>query len=84
MHGKAYSIASLSMMINAVNKYTDEATGIRDQLIAKCHQEIGLIVIDAPVSQREGITLTEQEERALRDAVLRLRRASKKGKKVRS
>ena len=81
MDGKSYSEAGLSMMIDAIHHYIDDATPIRGQLIAKCHQEIGLIVIGAPVQQREAITLSEQEASALRNAVLQWRKAKKRAKK---
>ena len=68
MNGKGYSEGNLSKMIDAAHQHID-ATGIRDSIIAKCYQELGLIVVDAPVHQRADITLTGQEAEAMRKAI---------------
>jgi len=79
MNGKGYSEGSLSMMIDAANQYID-APGTRDNIIAKCHQELGLVVAGAPVYQRAAITLTNHEVLAMRQAIHRWRRAKKRSR----
>ena len=73
MNGKHYSEGSLLSLIDAAHQYID-ATSVRESIIAKCHQELGLIVADAPVHQRANIALTYQEAEAMRKAVQRWRR----------
>ena len=53
MDGNVYSRGSLSMMIDAGHQYIDN-TGVRDGVIAKCHQEIGLLVAGARQKSRSG------------------------------
>ena len=57
-------------MIGAAFRYI-YAHGLRDSIIAKCHQEIGLMVAGAPVHQRSDICLTGEEDLAIRQAILR-------------
>ena len=76
MNGKHYSEGSLSSLIDAAHRYID-ATSVRESIIAKCYQELGLIVADAPVHQRANITLTSQEAEAMRKAVQRWRQEKK-------
>ena len=59
MNGKAYSQGSLALMVDAAHQYIGQ-TGTRNAIIAKCYQEIGLIVAGAPVHQRVAISLTDQ------------------------
>ena len=75
MNGKAYSMNTLSMIIDAAHNYI-EAPNIRDGIIAKCHWEIGLAVCEAPDDKRETIKLTPQETKALNKAIEQ-RRASR-------
>ncbi len=70
MNGKHNSEASLSSLIDAAHQYID-ATSVRDSIIAKCYQELGLILADAPVYQRANITLNDQEAEAMRMAIHR-------------
>ena len=72
MNGKHYSEGSLSSLIDAAHQYID-ATKVRESVIAKCYQELGLIVADAPVHQRANITLNDQEAVAMRKAIHRWR-----------
>ena len=50
MDGKGYSEGSLTKMIDAAHQYID-ATSMRDSIITKCYQELGMIVAGAPVHQ---------------------------------
>ena len=79
MNGKAYSEGSLSNMIDAAHQYID-GNGQRDSIIAKCYQELGLIVAGAPVHQRADINLTGQEVLALRKAIHQWRREKKQSR----
>ena len=79
MNGKDYSEGSLSKMIDAAHQYID-ANGLRDSIIAKCYQELGLIVAAAPVHQRADISLTGQEAEAMRKAIHRLHREKKRSR----
>ena len=79
MNGKVYSEGTLSSLIDAVRQYVD-AIPLRQSIIAKCHQELGLIVASAPVNQQEGITLTDQEAEAMRKAIQRWRRDKKQSR----
>jgi hypothetical protein len=76
MNGKHYSEGSLSSLIDAARQYIDTAS-IRESIIAKCYQELGMIVAGAPVYQRANITLTDQEAQAMRKAILRWRQKRK-------
>jgi hypothetical protein len=76
MNGKHYSEGSLSSMIDAARQYID-ADIVRESIIAKCYQELGMIVAGAPVHQRANITLTEQEAAAMRKAIQRWRQEKK-------
>ncbi len=76
MNGKHYSEGSLSSLIDAAHQYID-ATSVRESIIAKCYQELGLIVADAPVHQRANITLNNQEAEAMREAIHQWRRERK-------
>ena len=66
-------------MIDAAHQYID-ADGLRDSIIAKCYQELGLIVVGAPVHQRANIKLTGQEVLAMRKAIHQWRREKKQSK----
>ena len=79
MNGKGYSGGSLTRIIDAAHQYID-ATGIRDSIIAKCYQELGLIVVGAPVHQRADINLTGQEAEAMRKAIHCWRRQKKRSR----
>jgi len=79
MNGKDYSEGSLSKMNDAAHQYID-ANGLRDSIIAKCYQELGLIVAGAPVHQRADINLTGQEAEAMRKAIHRWRREKKRSR----
>ena len=68
MNGKHYSERNLSSLIEAANQYV-EATSVREGIIAKCYQELGLIVAGAPVHQRANITLNHLEAEAIRKAI---------------
>ena len=57
-----------------------DATGTRDSIIAKCYQELGLIVAGEPVHQRAHITLTDQEAEAMRKAINRWQREKKQSR----
>jgi hypothetical protein len=59
MNGKGYSEEILSIMIDAALQYI-ELPGVRDSIVAKCHQEIGLLVTDASYCDRAEIHLTHQ------------------------
>lgn len=63
-------------MIDVADQYID-ATSLREGIIAKCYQELGLIVVDAPVHQRADISLTDREAAAMRKAIHRWRRERK-------
>ena len=67
------------MIIDAAQRYIDQI-GVRDGVIAKCHQEIGLLIVGAPVHQRASITLNDDEKTAVRKAVKSWRRARKKSR----
>ena len=56
-------------MIDVANQI--DATGLRAGIIAKCYQELGLIVDDAPVHRRADISLTDQEAAAMRKPIHR-------------
>ena len=81
MNGKAHSLEMLSMMIDAAERYVYDLD-LRKGIIRKCHQEIGLNVIDAPPHQRAGIILSHHESVAMHDALRnrRLERESYKNK----
>jgi hypothetical protein len=79
MNGKHYSEGSLSSLIDTAHQYIDAAS-VRESIIAKCHQELGMIVAGAPVHQRANITLTDQEAAAMRKAVLRWRQGKKQAR----
>ncbi len=79
MNGKDYSEGSLSKMIDAAHYYIYDH-GLRDSIIAKCYQEIGLIVAGAPVHQRSDIYLTGEEDLAMRQAILRWLREREQSK----
>jgi len=68
MNGRAYSEGDLSMMINAARQYI-QAPDVQREIISKCHQEIGLIMVDSPPHQRAAINLTNLESKAILDAV---------------
>ncbi len=70
MNTKTYSETALSMMIDAATQYI-EAPNLRDSIISKCHQGIGLLVVAAPPLQRVAINLTNEEVRALVSALRR-------------
>ena len=76
MNGKGYSEGILSSLIDAAHQHID-ATNVRESVIAKCYQELGLIVAGAPVHQRANITLTHQEAEAVRKAIHRWRQEKK-------
>ena len=59
-------------MNDVANQYID-ATRLRESILAKCYQEIGWIVVDAPVRQRADISLTDQEAAAMRKTIHRRR-----------
>ncbi len=72
MNGKTYSETALSIMIDAATQYI-EAPNLRDSIISKCHQEIGLLVVGAPPWQRAAINLNPEEVKALASAIHRRR-----------
>lgn len=76
MNGKTDSEESLSKMIDVAHQYID-STGVRDSIIGKCYLVLGLIVAGAPVHQRKRITLTPQEDAAMRQAILQWREETK-------
>ncbi len=76
MNGKHYSEGSLSSLIDAAHQYID-VPSVRESVIAKCYQELGLIVAGAPVYQRANIALNEQEAEAIRKAIQRWRQEKK-------
>lgn len=82
MNGKAHSLEMLSMMIDTAEKYVHDPD-LRKGIIRKCHQEIGLNVIDAPPHQRAGIILSHHESVAMQDALLN-RRLEREGPKNKS
>lgn len=79
MNGKGYSEGSLTKMIDAAHNYID-ATSIRESIVAKCDQELGLIVAGAPIHQRANINLTGQEAEAMRKAIHCWRREKKRSR----
>ena len=79
MNGKNYSEGSLSKMIVVAQQYID-ANGLRDSIIGKCYQELGLIVTGAPVHQRANITLTDLEAESLRKAIHQWRQEEKQSR----
>jgi hypothetical protein len=79
MNGKHYSEGSLSSLIDAAYQYID-AANVRESIIAKCYQELGMIVAGAPVHQRANITLTNQEAEAMRKAIQRWRLEKKRSR----
>ncbi len=79
MNGKHHSEGSLSSLIDAAYHYVD-ATSVREGIIAKCFQELGLIVAGAPVHQRANITLTDQEAEAMRKAIHQWRQEEKQSR----
>ena len=76
MNGKGYSEGNLSKMIDVANQHID-AKGLRESIIAKYYQELGLIVVDAPVQQRANVSLTDREAASMRKAIHRWRRERK-------
>ncbi len=58
----------LSMMIDTAERYVHDPD-LRKGIIRKCHQEIGLNVIEASPHQRAGIILSHHESAALQDAL---------------
>jgi hypothetical protein len=79
MNGKHYSEGSLSSLIDAARQYIEDAS-IRESIIAKCYQELGMIVAGAPVHQRANITVTNQEAAAMRKAIQRWRQGKKRSR----
>ncbi len=79
MNGKAYSMETLSMIIDAAHHHI-EAPNIRDGIIAKCHWEIGLSVCDAPEDKRATIKLAPEETKALNQAIEQLRASRSQGR----
>jgi hypothetical protein len=77
MNGKHYSEGNLSNLIDVARQYIDVAS-VRESIIAKCYQELGMIVSGAPVHQRASITLTNEEDVAMRTAIQRWRQESKR------
>jgi hypothetical protein len=70
VNGEAYSEETLSIMIDATRQYI-ETPGVRDSIVAKCYQEIGLLVTGTPYCQRAEVHLTHQEVVALAAAIRR-------------
>ncbi len=68
MNGKAHKEDTLGVMIEAAHQYI-ESPDVRNGVIAKCHQEIGLVMVGAPTHQRAAIRLTSQESAAILHAV---------------
>ncbi len=79
MNGKDYSEGNLSKMIDAAHQHIDDK-GIKDSILAKCYQVLGLIVAGAPVDQRAHITLTDQEAETMRKAIHRWHRDKKQSR----
>ena len=69
MNGKAYSLERLSLVIDTAEKYIHDPT-LRKRILSKCHQEIGLVVVEAPAHQRAAIVLSQPESAALRNALI--------------
>ena len=76
MNGKAHSLEMLSVMIDISQKYIHDSD-LRGGIIRKCHQEIGMNLIDAPATERAGIPLSDRESAAVRKAIQRWRRDRK-------
>ncbi len=72
MNGKFYSEQRLKLIIGITTKYID-APDIKNSIVSKCHQEIGLLLIGAP-EQARTVELTEIESKALNAVVRRWRR----------
>ncbi len=72
MNRKSYSEKGLSVMIDVATQYI-EAPHVRDSIISKCHQGIGLLVASTGAQQEAAINLTREEVRALVSAVQRRR-----------
>ena len=68
MNGKAHTEKTLSIMIDAARRYI-EAKDLRDSIISKCHQEIGLVFMGASTQKRAAIGLTPQETTAISSAL---------------
>ena len=68
MNGRAYSEQYLSMVINAAHQFI-QVPDVQREIISKCHQEIGLIVVGSPPHQRAAIKLTHAESEAILHAV---------------
>ncbi len=79
MNGKHYSEGSLSSLIDAAHQYID-ATSVRESIIAKCYQELGLLVAGAPVHQRASISLNYLEAEAMRKAIQQWLQVKKQSK----
>ena len=69
MNGKAYSLERLSLVIDATEKYVHDPN-LRKKILSKCHQEIGLVLIEAPAHQRAAIFLSQPESAALNNALI--------------
>ena len=72
MNGKVYSEQRLRLIIEITTKYMD-APDLRDSIVSKCHQEIGLLLVGAP-EQARTIKLTEIETKAINAVVRKWRR----------
>jgi len=68
MNGRAYSERNLCRMISAARQYI-HAQDVQREIISKCHQEIGLILVGSPPHQRAAIKLTHAESEAILYAV---------------
>ena len=69
MNGKAYSLERLSLVIETARKYVHDPT-LRKGSLSRCHQDIGLDVVEASAGQRASIVLSQPESAALRNALI--------------
>ncbi len=68
MSGKSYSERALSTIINVATQYIENPS-LRNQIISKCHQGIGWLVVSAPEEQRVYVDLNQEESHTLAAAV---------------
>ena len=73
MNGKFHSEESLTKMIEIASQYVEDP-GLRDAIVSKCHQEIGMLVAGIPIHAKVNVNLTNRETTALVRAVRNWRR----------